>query len=61
MKLYAIEIEFLKVLLLGIFFGWYLFKLLGKEKSSTHIREVNQFKYLFMNKKKKLKHLKYSR
>jgi len=60
MKLYAIEIEFLKVLLLGIFFGWYLFKLLGKEKSSSHLREIKQLKYLDMNKKKKLKLLKYS-
>jgi hypothetical protein len=60
MKLYEIEIEFIKVLLLGIFFGWYLFKILGKEKPSSHLREIIQFKYFDLNKKKKIKLLPYS-
>jgi len=55
MKLYEIEIEFIKVLLLGIFFGWYLFKLLGTSKKSSHLREIKQFKYFELNKTTKLK------
>ena len=54
MHLYEIEIEFLKVLFLGFFFGYSFFKLTHSSDKS-HLREINQFKYFELNKKKALK------
>lgn len=52
MKLYEIELEFIKIFMLGIFFGWQSRKyLLGGGKIPWHT--INNVRFIFMNKKHK--------
>jgi hypothetical protein len=49
-SLYEIEIEFIKVLLLGFFCGWHLRKFVyGREKKLQTVL-IKNIKYSFMNK-----------
>ena len=53
--LFPIEVEFLKVLFLGIFFGYWVFRLLTLPERNNHLREIKHFKFLDLNKKSSLK------
>lgn len=55
MQLYEIEIEFLKVLFLGFFFGYSFFKVTNKGEASKNLREIKQLKYLELNKRSSIK------
>jgi len=55
MKLYAIEIEFLKVLFLGFFFGYWFFRLISNSATEKFTREIKNFKYFDLNRTTKLK------
>ncbi len=49
-SLYEIELEFIKVVFLGFFFGWHFRKFLyGREKKLQTVL-IKNIKYSFMNK-----------